>query len=140
MYLKEIAPTLEWIAAKKETIMPTPLDVFISYAHEDRVLKDELIKHLSNLQHQGLIKAWHDGNLIAGTAWEQKVIEHLHAAHLILLLISKDFMASDFCYSTEMEQAMARHHANQARVIPILLRQTNWTGAPRSPTSPGSNG
>src|SRR5437016_2963563 len=101
----------------EEEVMPdVPLEVFISYAHADRALKDELSKHLSNLQRQGLIKTWHYGDIVAGTEWERQIIEHLHSAHLILLLISKDFMASEFCYSTEMQQAMARHHANQVRV------------------------
>lgn len=112
--------------------MPAPLDVFISYAHDDQALKHELIKHLSNLQRQGLIKIWHDGDLVAGTEWEQQIIEHLNFAHLILLLISADFMASDFCYSIEMQQAMTRHVANKARVIPILLRTTDWHRAPFS--------
>src|SRR5262249_24247897 len=51
-------------------------------------------------------------------------------AQIILLLISDAFMASDFCYSTEMTQAIARHDANQARVIPIILRPVDWQGAP----------
>src|SRR5438552_2576536 len=98
--------------------MPEPLEGFISYAHEDQALKDQLIKHLSSLQRQGLIRTWHDGDLIPGTVWEQQIIDHLNSADLILLLISADFMASDFCDRIEIQRAMARHHANQARVIP----------------------
>src|SRR5260221_12699121 len=133
MHQKEIAFTLERITPIEEEIMPVvPLEVFISYAHEDQALKDELCAHLSNLQRQGLIKTWHDGNILAGTEWEQQIIEHLTSAHLILLLISSDFMASDFCFSVEMQQAMARHQTNQARAIPILVRQTDWQHAPFS--------
>jgi hypothetical protein len=57
-------------------------------------------------------------------------MEHLNSAQIILLLISDDFMASDFCYSIEMTSAIDRHDANQARVIPIILRPVDWTGAP----------
>ena len=57
-------------------------------------------------------------------------MEHLNSAQIILLLISDDFMASDFCYSIEMTQAIARHDTNQARVIPIILRPVDWKGAP----------
>src|SRR5260221_483946 len=95
MHQKEIAFTLERITPIEEEIMPVvPLEVFISYAHEDQALKDELCAHLSNLQRQGLITTWHDGKIVAGTEWEQQIIEHLTSAHLILLLISSDFMAS----------------------------------------------
>jgi len=54
----------------------------------------------------------------------------LNRDQIILLLISADFMDSDFCYSIEMTQAIARHDANQARVLPIILRPTDWKGAP----------
>ena len=57
-------------------------------------------------------------------------MDHLNQAQIILLLISADFMASDFCYSIEMTQAISRHDRNQARVIPIILRPTDWEGAP----------
>lgn len=93
-------------------------DVFISYSHKDRRLRDELTAHLSNVRRQGLIKDWYDGDLIPGSKFKTQILTHLNQAKLILLLISADFMASDFCFSIEMRQAIARHQANQARVIP----------------------
>src|SRR5207248_2499021 len=59
-----------------------------------------------------------------------QISEHLNRDQIILLLISADFMDSDFCYSIEMMRAIARHDANQARVLPIILRPTDWKGAP----------
>jgi hypothetical protein len=105
-------------------------EVFISYSQKDRTLRDELTKHLSNLRRQGLISVWHDGDILPGSEWRQQITERLQAARIILLLISADFMASDFCYSVEMKEAMARHDRNEARVIPIILRPTDWKGAP----------
>lgn len=99
-------------------------EVFISYSHRDKELRNELEKHLSNLKRQNIIASWSDGNISPGTEWEPQIMEHLKRAQIILLLVSADFMASDFCYSIEMTQAIARHDANQARVIPILLRPT----------------
>src|SRR5260221_14091329 len=107
-----------------------PFSVFISYSHRDRELREELEKHLSTLKRQNIITAWYDGDMSPGTEWESQIIEHLNTDQIILLLISADFMASDFCYSVEMTQAIARHRANQARVIPIILRPTDWKGAP----------
>ncbi len=107
-----------------------PLDLFISYAHEDEALRRELEKHLSLLHQQGLISSWHDRQIVPGTNWAQEVDRHLGAATLILLLISADFLASEYCYGTEMEYAMARHRAGAALVIPILLRPLDWSHAP----------
>src|SRR5713101_8673839 len=98
----------------KEEIMA--FEVFISYAHEDQAFRRELDKHLSNLKRQQLISAWYDGDIMPGTEWQPQIMYHLQTDQIILLLISADFMASDFCYSIEMTQAIARHQANQARV------------------------
>ena len=107
-----------------------PYSVFISYSHHDRELRGELEKHLSNLRRQKVIASWYDGDISPGTEWESQISEHLNRDQIILLLISADFMDSDFCYSIEMTQAIARHDTNQARVLPIILRPTDWKGAP----------
>jgi tetratricopeptide (TPR) repeat protein len=108
----------------------TPVEVFYSYAHKDEAFRNELEKHLSLLRRQGLITAWHDRHLLPGTDWAQAIDEHLERASVILLLISADFLASDYCYGLEMQRALQRHQANEARVIPILLRPVDWKGAP----------
>ncbi len=105
-------------------------EVFISYSHQDQLLRQKLDNHLSNLKRQNIITSWHDGEITAGTNWRPQIMQHLNNAQIILLLISDDFMASDFCYSNEMIQAIARHDANQARVIPIILRPVDWQGEP----------
>src|SRR5947209_7802830 len=107
-----------------------PFSVFISYAHKDRRLCDELVVHLSNLRNQNVINDWFDGDIIAGTEWEQDILAHLSTAEIVLLLISAHFMASSFCQSVELKQAIDRHDANQARIIPIILRPTDWKDAP----------
>ena len=69
--------------------------VFLSYAHEDTSYREKLSKHLSALRRERLIEDWHDGQLLPGQRWEPRIFEQLHAAHIILLLISADFLASD---------------------------------------------
>ncbi len=107
-----------------------PYSVFISYSHRDRELRGELEKHLSNLRRQKVIASWYDGDISPGTEWESQIREHLNRDQIILLLISADFMDSDFCYSIEMTRAIARHDANEVRILPIILRPTDWKGAP----------
>src|SRR6266516_2618114 len=109
---------------------PEPVTVFLSYAHEDEPLRKELEKHLSLLQRQGLVSTWQDRRIMAGTDWAREIDEHLKNASIILLLISADFLASDYCYGIEMQCALNRDKVSQARVIPIMVRPVNWKGAP----------
>src|SRR5260221_6162053 len=108
----------------------TPVEVFYSYAHKDEVFRNKLETHLSLLRRQGLITVWHDRHILPGTDWSQAIDEHLESASVILLLISADFLDSDYCYGIEMQRALERQKANEARVIPILLRPVDWKEAP----------
>ncbi len=110
--------------------MTSTIEIFCCYAREDQPLLYKLKTHLMPLQWQGLITIWSDTNINAGMEWEQEIKKHLDTAHIILLLVSSDFMASEYCYSKEMKRAMQRHERGEARVIPILLRPTYWKGAP----------
>lgn len=107
-----------------------PIQVFYSYAHKDEIFRRELEKHLSNLRQQGFIQEWHDRMIVAGTDWAFNIDTHLNSASIILLLISPDFMTSDYCLSVEMTRAMELHQTGEAHVIPILLRPVDWEGAP----------
>jgi len=109
-----------------------PLEVFYSYAHEDEALRDEVEKHLSLLKRNGLIVGWHDRGIGAGDEWRDQIDAHARSAHIILLLISPDFLASDYCYDVEMKLALERHARREARVVPIILRPVDWLGAPFS--------
>ena len=57
----------------------------------------------------------------AGIEWEPEIQKKLDTADIIILLISANFIASDYCYSNELERAIERHNAGEARVIPILF-------------------
>ena len=108
-----------------------PVEVFYAYVPEDRRWLVRLEKHLSLLKHQRLISTWHSGLLTAGAEAAQDITDHLNRAALILLLVSPDFLASDVCYDGTMQRALERHEANEARVIPILLRPVaDWQSAP----------
>ena len=106
------------------------IEVFFSYACEDEKLRNELAKHLKVLERQGEITAWYDREITAGTEWKGQIDKHLESAKVILLLVSADFMASDYCYDVELKRAMERHEAGEARVIPVILREVDWQGAP----------
>jgi TIR domain len=102
------------------------VEIFFSYAHEDEALRDQFAMHLRPLQRQGVIKVWHDRNIKAGEEWDKEVDRHLESADIILLLISANFLASDYCYGIELQRALERHDRNEARVIPIIFRSVDW--------------
>ncbi len=103
-----------------------PVKIFFCYAHEDEALLNQLKSHLKPLQRQGLIDFWHDRDISAGTEWEREIKEHLDTAQIVLLLVSADFMNSEYCYSSEMKRALERDERKEARVIPIILRPVDW--------------
>lgn len=109
-----------------------PIDVFFSYAHEDEELRVEMEKHLTILKREGIIRSWHDRDIKAGDEWKKVIDEHLETARIILLLVSADFLASDYAYEVEMKRALERHENGEARVIPVILRPVEWQGAPFS--------
>jgi uncharacterized protein YjbI with pentapeptide repeats len=106
------------------------IEVFISYSHKDEKLRQELVKHLSILKRQEIITDWHDRKILPGSEWAENIDENLNRASIILLLISADFLNSDYCYNVEMQRAMQRHEDREAQVIPIILRPVDWKDAP----------
>ena len=104
--------------------------IFFSYSHADELLRDQLAKHLAILQRQGLIETWHDRRIKAGDNIDHLIMRELELSDVILLLVSSDFLASDYCYDVEMQRAMARQEAGEARVIPVILRHCGWHDAP----------
>lgn len=102
------------------------LSVFISYSHADEQLKTALLKHLKPLERQGLIDTWHDRKLVAGDTWGQEISKNLDQADIVLLLVSIDFINSQYCYDIELERALERHDKSECRVIPVILRDCLW--------------
>jgi formylglycine-generating enzyme required for sulfatase activity len=110
--------------------MNEPIKVFVSYSHQDDDLRKELGKHLSGLERRKLIKLWLDRDIDAGLEWASELDQNLEQAAIILLLVSADFIASEYCYGIEMTRALDRHEAGIAEVIPVIIRDCDWTGAP----------
>ncbi len=111
---------------------PDVVKIFYCYAHEDEYLQGQLSRHLSNLKRQGLISDWHYRDIRAGQNWRQEIDEHLNTAHIVLLLVSANFMNSDYCHCIEMMRALERHRDGETKVIPIMLKSVDVAGAPFS--------
>lgn len=107
-----------------------PIKIFISYAREDKSYRDKLEAHLAPLKRLGWISVWSDREIKGGDDWERELDSHLDTADIILLLISSDFMASDYAYGVEMRRALERYSRDEVVIIPIIIRSVSWQGAP----------
>ena len=88
--------------------------VFISYAPLDDALRERLRAHLSPLEREGLVQAWDDREILAGDEWADEIDECLNKADVILLLVTADFIKSEYCYGKELN---ARSSATPTRPI-----------------------
>ncbi len=70
--------------------------VFISYSSKDTDYMKELEVRLTTLKREGLIATWHDRKLLAGEEWDAKIKDELKTADVILMLLSPDFLATDY--------------------------------------------
>src|SRR4051794_5781411 len=91
--------------------------VFISYAQEDKKLHEKLVKHLSPLKHLGMT-IFHNQEILPGDNWEDQINDQLSGANVILLLVSVDFLDSEYCQNEEVKKAFDRHQNGEVRVIP----------------------
>lgn len=110
----------------------TLLNIFFAYSRIDSSYRDRLEKHLSGLKRREYINTWFDGRIEAGKEWEKEIDKELSRADIILLLISADFIASDYCFEHEMRKAISRHEKGDAVIIPVLLHPCDWHDTPFS--------
>lgn len=106
------------------------MKAFISYSHKDGWALERLHTHLSMLRREGQIEEWFDREILAGGELDPEIAKQLEQSDVFLLLVSPDFLASDYCYNQEMTRALERHEAGEARVIPIIVEPCDWKASP----------
>ena len=106
------------------------IGVFISYSHEDAEYKEMLIQHLSPLKRSGKIAAWSDEELLPGSKLDEKIKEQLRQNDIIILMVSSSFIDSDYCYETEMREAIAKAKAGECKIVPVIVRPCMWSETP----------
>ncbi len=102
------------------------MKTFISYSHKDEKALERLHTHLAVLRRESRIDAWFDRKILPGGQIDSEILLQLEASSLILLLVSPDFLASDYCIEREMEYAFERHRSGEARIIPIIVEPCDW--------------
>jgi len=126
-------PTTPVAATTGENIKPrgdTPPTVFISYSHKDETFKDELVIMLASLQRRGIIDAWQDRRIEPGSEWLRSIQAAMNECQIALLLVSSDFLASEFITGNELPELFQKRKISGMRAIPIVVRECLWQSEP----------
>lgn len=110
--------------------MKNIVKIFYCYSHKDEQFREALETHLAILKRQNIAIDWHDRKIIPGQEWDSEIETHLNESDVIILLISADFIASNYCYCKEMDLALNKHKEGSAFVLPIIVRPVDWMTAP----------
>ena len=125
----EITGPSKKIASEKPR--PTLIrSAFVSYSQRDERYRQRLDISLVQLRRNKLISVWHDRKILPGQEWDREIDKNLESADMVLLLVSPDFLASDYAYSREMLRALERHRSGSAMLVPIILRPCDWQESP----------
>ena len=102
-----------------------PYQVFISYAREDDAQVKKLKAHLRSMELDGLIKIWTDEEILTGDAWRDDIQQQIDKTDIMLLIMSPDFINSDFIQRVELKQALQRKVDGKSLVVPVYLRRVD---------------
>ncbi len=105
-------------------------DIFISYSHRDEKYKDELLRHLSLIERQGLANFWDTRQIQPGDEWDKEIKKAISQAEIAILLISADYLASDYIQDSELPLLLERAKLGSTIILPILVTSTRWTAVP----------
>jgi hypothetical protein len=105
---------------------PSPKKVFISYSHADSAYLQRILVHLRPLERAGLIDPWSDTRLHAGDRWREEIRAGLEKAGAAILLISADFLASEFIATDELPPLLHAAEERGTRIIPIILKPSGF--------------
>ena len=104
--------------------------VFISYCHKDKKLLSDLRAHLRPLERAGRVYAWSDQQIKPGSQWFPEIQEAISLSKVAVLLVTKDFLASDFIHDHELGPLLKDARTGGVTILWVLLRNCNWRKTP----------
>jgi len=100
--------------------------VFFSYSQKDRAYLERILVHLRPVEREGIVELWSDTKLQAGDRWKEEIRESINKAQVAVLLISADFLASEFIASDELPPLLSQAQDKGARIIPIIVKPSRF--------------
>jgi len=104
--------------------------VFISFSHRDHSWKERLGKHLKIFEAMDALRVWSDGRILPGVTFRQEILQQIDTARVAVLLISADFLSSDFILEVELPRILERHQSGDLKVVPVLVQPCPWQDVP----------
>jgi hypothetical protein len=104
--------------------------LFISYSHKDEKHVDRLHVHLTQAVRDEVFQCWYDREIDAGGEIDGEITRQLELADIFLAVVSPDFLASSYCYDSELASALSRRIAGTMIVVPIIVEACDWKSSP----------
>jgi hypothetical protein len=106
---------------------PNDVNIFVSYSSKDKDLMNELLVQLKVLTISNKnLNIWHDGLLEPGVLWDKSIKDALHSAHIVLMLVSANFLITDYIWNIEVQSALEKQKKDELTVIPIIMKPCDW--------------
>lgn len=105
----------------------TAKTVFVSYSHVDKEYLERLQVHLKPFEKNGLIDLWIDTKIKVGEKWKEKIENALEKSAIAILLISADFLASDFIIDNELPPLLKSAEEKGKIIVPVIVKPCRFT-------------
>jgi len=115
-------PGVSRVPARERRGIDGSPSLFVSYSHKDDRFRDQFVGSLTAYERKGELTVWDDTKIVPGQKWEPEILGKLERADIIVLLLSTDFIRSDYCVQKEMKRAIERDAAGECAIIPIVIR------------------
>lgn len=102
----------------------------ISYSHQDEVWMRRLLTHLKPFEVLGMLWVFSDAAISAGIAFRGEILKAIDSAQVAVLLVSADFLSSDFIHEVELPRILERHRAGELQILPVLVQEVAWDWIP----------
>jgi hypothetical protein len=113
--------------------------LFISYSHVDTRCLERLLVHLKPLERSNTVVCWSDTRIRTGDKWRTELQKNLEEAVIAILLISADFLASDFIVNNELPPLLIKADQNGLRILPVILKPCGFRRDPILSTFQAAN-
>jgi len=104
--------------------------VLISYSHKDEKWKNIVVNHLRALENMNLIKVWSDRRIKVGSVWEEQIKTAIFSSDIAILLISVDYLSSDYIVKKELPLLLEQHERRNMTIIPLIVGECIWKELP----------